>query len=162
MKIENQSKAGAIIILIGRQHSGKSPIAKRLAAQSVYKNKIVLDLRKEYDSNEFTIFYNIASFKKLLAWIKNSFIIVEEATTFINSYKNFSFVEAAAGVEHNANTIIFIFHSVADAPHYLLRLARYVILLPTNDDRERIKRSHPKIYPYLGKKEDIYIDLNEL
>lgn len=164
MKTEQASKikSGAIILIIGRQHSGKSPIAKRLATESNKKNKIVLDFRHEYDSTKFTVFYSIEKFKKLLSWITGSFIIVEEATTFINSFKDFSFVEAAAGVEHKNNTIVFLFHSIADAPKYLLRLSRFVILLPTNDDKDLVKRSHPKLFPYMGEAGDVLIDLNKI
>jgi GTPase SAR1 family protein len=161
---ENKNKIGVSFLIVGRQGSGKSPIAKRLAANSGFKNKVVLDIRNEYSHDDFTIFTNIEIFRKKLIDFKNTFIIIEEATIFLMAYKQQDVASLLVGIQHNRCVCVFLFHSLLDVPDYILRLSNYMILLPTNDEPEKVRTMRPKFYNYLSqnKKEDIYIDLNTI
>ena len=72
-------KIGASVVCIGRQGSGKTPLCKRLAENSKFKNLVVYDPNKEYDPNKYTIFYSLEKFKAFLTSekSKNCFIICE-------------------------------------------------------------------------------------
>jgi hypothetical protein len=155
-------KTGAVILLIGRQHSGKTPIIKRLAKQSGFSNKVVYDRQKEYDVKEWTTFYSVANFKEFIYEAKNCFIVCEEATGFINSFKDMEFTDLLISIEHNNNILVCVFHSLMDAPTYILRLARFMVLLNTNDDPKVVERQRPKFFPYLNNKKDVFLDLNNL
>lgn len=154
-------KTGSVIIIIGYQGSGKTPIAKNLALQSGFKNKIVFDCRHEYDETIFTQFVNFNNFKNHLQTAKNSFIIFEEATGYIGSFRDLELTDLLIGVEHNRNTIVFLFHSIKSVPLFMLELSRFIILLPTNDSPEFIKVQRPIIYPYINLKKPVFIDVRK-
>jgi hypothetical protein len=163
--INDRPKMGAVILIIGRQGSGKTPVTQREAEASGFDNLVVYDPRKEYDLEKYTIFYKLSTFKKFITTARNCFIICEEATGFVNSFKDMEFTDFIIGVQHNCNIIVFIFHSLSDAPTYILRLCRFVVLLRTNDEPEVIQKNRPKFFPYLEKvttEGDQYIDVNEL
>lgn len=160
---QKKSKIGAVICVIGRQGSGKTPVTKRLADNSGFKNIAVYDPRREYDANKYTLFYTLTNFKKFLKRAKNTFIIVEEATGFIGGYKDLeTWTDEIIGIQHKNNILVFIFHSLSDAPAYILRLSRFVVLLKTNDEAEVIKQSRPKFFKFMNKEGDQYIDVNNL
>lgn len=151
-------KAGDVIVIIGRQGSGKTPIAKERMNKSGYKNKVVFDYRNEY-GDDVTTFKTFAGIKKALPKLQGSFIIVEEATAFISSFKSFEIADLLMGIQHNRNICCFLFHSLLDTPPYILRMSRYIILLPTNDDATKVKAARAALYPYfMNPKKPIVID----
>ena len=154
-------KAGENIIIIGRQGSGKTPITKQLMEKSGYQNKVVFDYRGEY-GEDVTVYKTFAGIKPKLPYLRGCFIVIEEATAFVNSFKSLELTDLMVGIQHNKNICVWIFHSLADTPPFILRLARYIILLPTNDDPEKVKTSRPFFYPYLQKalktKKQVIID----
>ena len=157
-------KVGTIILIIGRQGSGKTPTAKELMNKSTLKNKIVYDYRREYDKEKnVSLFFNYEIFKNNINNFRNSFIIIEEATAFISAFKDMELTNFLIGIEHNQNVCCLLFHSIQDIPLFIYRYARFTILLETNDDVNLIKRSRPKMYNYLiQKNKPIYIDNHSL
>ena len=143
-------KAGENIVIIGRQGSGKTPLTKQLMEKSGYKNKVVFDYRGEY-GDQVTIYRSFASIKPKLPFIRGSFIVLEEATAFVNAFKSMELTDLMIGIQHNKNICVWIFHSLSDVPPFVLRLSRYIILLPTNDDPDKIKTARPFFYEYLLK-----------
>lgn len=167
----NKPKLGYVIDIIGRQGSGKTVVIKREAQESGFDNIVAYDPRKEYNEESnypisASVFYSLIAFKNFCKTAKNCFIICEEATGFVNSFKDMEFTDFLIAVQHNCNVIAFVFHSLSDTPAYILRLSRFVILLKTNDEPEVIKTARPKFYPFLLQSretgEDIYIDVNEI
>lgn len=154
-------KQGYNIVVIGRQGSGKTPITKQLMEASKYRNKVVFDYRGEYGDN-VTVYRSFASIKPKLPYIRGSFIVLEEATAFVNSFKSMELTDLMIGIQHNKNVCVWIFHSLSDAPPFILRLSRYIVLLPTNDDTEKIKTQRPFFYDYLlranKEKKPVFID----
>lgn len=152
-----KNKTGGVITIIGRQGSGKTPIIKELIKASKYKNVVVRDVRREYDS-AYTLFHKGSNFKQAFPQFENCFIVVEEATGFLNSFKDMDMEEQLIAVEHKRNTLVFAFHSLMDAPPYILRLSKFIILLDTNDDPDVIFKSRKAFYKYLTKPKPFYIN----
>ena len=155
-------KTGAVICVIGRQHSGKTPVIQRMAKNSKFRNKVVYDKNKEYDPAEWSRFFSLSKFRKWLPEAKNCFIVMEEATIYVRSVKETVLTEQIIGIEHNRNVLVLVFHSLMDAPQYVLRLCKFVVLLKTNDDPEQIKTQRPRYYKFLNSDEDQYINVNNL
>lgn len=173
MPIEGRKKIGATGIIIGRPHAGKSPIIQRMASQSGFKNKIVQDRRNEYPHDEWTIFLGTKYFKEKLPTFQSSFIVAEEATSWVPAQADDDFEELLIAIEHNNNIMWFAFHSWIDTPKYLLRKTRFLIALPTLDDEAEVAKARKKYLPIFqaanrkktnvkpGEREydDIYVDL---
>jgi hypothetical protein len=165
------AKVGCTIIVVGRMGTGKSPTIKDLWQQSGMKNKIVYDRRREYP-DDWTRFLSLEKFQMKWTEFTDSFIVVEEATGFVNSFKEKELTDILIGIEHNRNILVFVFHSLTDTPPYIQRLARFMYLFPTNDNEKTIKTSRDELYFHFmaaGKKDSStgyyipeIIDLNEI
>jgi len=151
-------KQGCVIIIIGYQGSGKTPTAKEIASTCEFQNKVVFDVRHEYDENEFTTFHSFETFQEYFLTAKNSCIIFEEATGYIGAFRNLQLTDLLIGVEHNRNTIIFLFHSIKSVPSFMLELSRFIILLETNDPISFVKTDRPLLYPFINEKRPFSID----
>lgn len=143
-------KIGANIVVVGRQGAGKTPWIKKLMKGLKYPNNVVFDYRGEYDSN-ITVFRNFKAMLHYLPTLKGSFIVIEEATAFINSFKSMQLTDLMIGIQHNRNVCVWVFHALDDVPPYVLRLSQYIYLFPTNDDGEKLKQQRPAFYPYYLK-----------
>jgi septin family protein len=145
------NKIGVITIVCGGQGTGKTPIIKSLIKKSGARRKYVFDPRHEYP-DDFIRFFRFSEFSKIFPRITDSTIVVEEATGFLEAQKDMDIAEKLIAVEHHRNVIYFVFHSLIDIPPYILRYAKFLILLETGDDAEKIRRDRPKIYPYFIQK----------
>lgn len=158
-EIKPRKKNGFSMVVVGRQGSGKTPFIKSIADK--FRNKIVYDIRQEYDKEQWTTFRKFANFKEYIYTVTDSLIVAEEATGFINGFKDMEFAEMIASVEHNTNVLIFVFHSISDIPLYMDRMSRFFYILPTNDDIFRLKSSRPFYYNVLkSNKLPVLIDKN--
>ena len=92
-------KAGENIVIVGRQGSGKTPLTKQLMEKSGYKNKVVFDYRGEY-GDQVTVFRSFQAIKPKLPYIRGSFIVLEEATAFVNSFKSMELTDLMIGIQH--------------------------------------------------------------
>jgi len=158
----SKNKSGYVMDVIGRQEAGKSPFIKSLYRQSLYykyKRSCVLDIENEYDHNEHTIFTDLDLFKKHLETAKAQFIIIEEATTFVASFKDFDLQKLCVKIAHNNNVCIFVFHTLMDAPKSLLNKSRYIALFDTLDDEKDIKSQRNRYYNFfMMKNKPVIID----
>lgn len=149
-----KTKIGSTIIIIGHVGSGKTPTCKNILNKSGLNNIAIYDPRNEYYFNsQYKVkkYHSGTLFIEQIKDLKKHFIIFEEATSIFGSQKNLNVTELFIGIEHNLNISVCIFHSILDAPKFLLRLSQYIILLPTSDDLNEVKSSRRKYYPYLLK-----------
>jgi hypothetical protein len=163
MQEKVQNKTGVSIVVVGAPGAGKTPTIKSLIKS---KNVIVYDPRYEY-SEDYILFRKYGYFRKYITTneIEKSTIIIEEATSFIGSFKESELAELLISIEHHNNTLITVFHSLADCPKFFLRLCKFVILFRTNDDAKFIKSQRANYYDYFlraKKNGPIYIDNSKL
>lgn len=144
-----KNKIGASIVLAGYQGAGKTPMIKLLQDITGMNNNAVYDIRREYDAEKNTLFYNYELFREFFNKTEKCFFIVEEATAFINAYKEMEMVNQLVGVEHSNKVVVFPFHSYTDIPIYVWKYSTYGILLPTNDDPELVRTQRPVIWNIL-------------
>lgn len=149
----NEFKEGCTIVVIGHTGSGKSPWTKALADSYDFENRIVYDRQREYDKDKYTVFYELKYFREYIKTKKpvGSLIICEESTGFISAFKELEWSDFVTGIEHNLNIACFLFHSIIDAPQYVLRNSHYVVLFPTGDDANEVKRQRRKFYEHFIK-----------
>lgn len=112
--------------------------------------KIISELRKPffvYDvNNEYGTGKTLPTISEFLSLVcdetkvKNSVILFEEATIFFNHSKSEKVTNLLVRKRHTRNCIIFLFHSLADVPPYILRLIDFIILFATNDNPGVIER----------------------
>lgn len=150
--------AGLSIINVGRPKTGKTTKAKELLnlAKTSGSNIIVYDPNNEYSEYDNSPFTDFESFavkrwnytKQSGCQIKNSTILVEEATVFTSTRSTDKVLQdLLVRRRHNNNDIILNFHSFGDIPKYIFALLNYVIVFKTNDTEETIKSktNNPKL-----------------
>ena len=158
---DNKPAQPLIFVICGRQGSGKTTMAKQLLNNSNMPG-VILDVNNEYDHSKNICFTDFKYFRQYLPEVTNSFIIVEEATAFLNAYKVLDITNLLIRVRHQRNVMLFCFHSLQDCPDYILRLSSFMWLAETNDDAKKLEQSRPKFYPYFIGKKPIWIDLNKI
>lgn len=128
------------ILNVGRPRTGKTTKSKELLRVAKDKEIIIYDVNNEYSEFYNKPFIPFDDFAKNLKDVKNSCVLIEEATIFFSTRATDKFVqELLVRRRHSNNTIILNFHSFADIPKYIFNLANYVIVFKTNDTEETIK-----------------------
>lgn len=143
---ENKVKGGFVITVIGRQQSGKTPVIKGLIKKINFRRKAVLDIEYEYDPEEFKIFRDPTNYKHFILFCRKYLLVTEEATTFVEASRDLNLTTVCTQIAHRHNIIIFVFHSLMDAPKSILNKSKYIHLLPTLDDEKDVKNSRNRYY----------------
>ena len=150
-------------IIVGQTGTGKSTVAKSLLSQ-VYSDKVlVYDVQGEYsefNDDENVINSNeceIDEFIDLAEKSRGKMILFEEATIFFSSRSRPErMIKMLVDKRHHNNVIILVFHSLRKVPNEILDVCNYLLLLPTNDSLELVKRK------FEGNKEIINIVENNI
>ena len=143
-KIKIVSKA---FIIVGQTGTGKSTVAKSLLSQ-VYSDKVlVYDVQGEYsefNDDENVIKSDTCTFDEFLEMAENArgkMILFEEASIFFNARSSdLRMIKMLVDKRHHNNVLILVFHSLRKVPNHILDLCNYLLLLPTNDSLEVVKR----------------------
>jgi DNA helicase HerA-like ATPase len=116
------------------------------------KKKYIADVSREYNIP----FYGIDNFMEklvqqkitvmpdktkrieLITKVKDSLIVIDEATLFFDSHKNKELEHLLVSKRHDNNFIILLFHSLSDFPPTIKRKIDYIVLLKTADDEPAI------------------------
>jgi len=82
---------------------------------------------------------------------RNSTIVIEEATIFLEGKTQPNMRKLMVDRFHHKNNIIIMFHSVNSINPRILEMSDYIVLFKTGDSDSIIKRKCPKIYEYFKK-----------
>lgn len=90
---------------------------------------------------DFMKFYSIAKDKWKTGW--RGVIVHEDAGEVITAQKNEKLYAMLIGLRHKATDLVFVFHSIADVPKYIMRQLNEIVLFKTGDNWDDIKDRFP-------------------
>ena len=133
-----------VIVIVGRKRTGKTTLAAALIKKLNCGQNFIYDINNEYTrklgiKNDYTGVIDKEEFLKAVnpnapRSVKNSLICFEEATGYFSSKgREEILVNVITRSRHTNNTVILIFHSIADLPRYIFSYSDYVALFKTND-----------------------------
>lgn len=160
MNEKAKRKSGFVLSIIGRQECGKTPVIKKLVENSKFKRVIVYDPNYEY-SDTYSLFHSLEIFRDFIFKAEKSFIIVEEATSFLSSFKDIQLQDLCVKIAHKNNICIFVFHTLMDAPKSILNKSRNIILFATLDDANDIKTQRNRYFKFFSlpnENKPVFID----
>jgi predicted AAA+ superfamily ATPase len=133
-----------VIVIVGRKRTGKTTLAAALIKKLKRPANYIYDINNEYTSklgikNDYTGQIDKEQFLNAVnpnapRPVKNSLIVFEEATGYFSSKgREEILVNVITRSRHTNNSVILIFHSIADLPRYIFSYSDYVALFKTND-----------------------------
>ena len=75
--------------------------------------------------------------------MRNTVVLVEDATGFFSSRVNEKMLQLAQGKRHTGNVYIFLFHTVYYIPENLQTFANYTVIFRTNDEPGKVFKKFP-------------------
>ncbi len=140
--------SGKAILVVGARGTGKTTTNRTYAKQVHRECLLILDVNGEYKDLYPYPFIGFQAFTKMLLTVKGRFIIVEEATMFLdNRGKNGDMVDILVQARHHDNTILFSFHSFRAIPKYVYELCNVAIVHKTGDSDDYVEKEfrNPKL-----------------
>ena len=137
------------VIIAGATGQGKTTFARKLIAGLPQKKVFVFDVNNEFSEMEKTHGWkrHTQLDKKLflseVLEMRNTAVLIEDATGFFSSRVNEKMLQLAQGKRHTGNTYIFLFHSVYYIPENLQTFANYTVLFRTNDEPAKVFKKFP-------------------
>ncbi len=131
-------------ISVGRTRTGKTTYTKKILSE-VYENDpnreiYIYDVNKEHGEFYPEPFVPFDIFMKKIKNVKNSFIVIEEASIFFESKGvDKELKELLVKKRHDNNIIYLNFHSFGMIPNYVFHLIDYVTVFKTNDSYTKVK-----------------------
>ena len=133
-----------VIVIVGRKRTGKTTLAAALIKKLKRPANYIYDINNEYTrklgiKNDYTGQIDKEQFLNAVnpnapRPVKNSLIVFEEATGYFSSKgREEILVNVITRSRHTNNSVILIFHSIADLPRYIFSYSDYVALFKTND-----------------------------
>lgn len=123
------------IINVGMTGTGKTTRVFNILDKLDKKQKFIYDINREYEKyNSIKELPSLPDFENLITKVRNSVVVVEEATIFFpnRGYSN-KMVDALVRKRHTNNFFILNFHSINDIPIYISKLSDYILLSKTFD-----------------------------
>lgn len=97
--------------------------------------------RYKISDPDYKKFYSIASEKYKRGWAGT--IIHEDAGNALGPQKDDALFRNLIGLRHKATDLIFVFHSLADTPAYVMRQLNEIILFKTGDSWSKVADRPP-------------------
>jgi len=151
------SEMAKCITIIAMTGQGKTTFTK----QTIQGNPcIVYDINGEYEDLPFDVGQARSRFfGKPMEFIDackekhgGTFCVFEEATGFLAGRTGLEMRQFLIGKRHPQNlggrNIIFIFHTIASVPPFILDMSDYFVLFKTGDNFQNVKRKAPKLYSH--------------
>lgn len=140
-------KKGNLFLIIAHTGQGKTTFVKK---NFPFNSSIVFDVNNEYSEYVRDKSGNFDEFLNTVEKTKDKNLIFEEATGFLEGKTSTRMKRIVINKRHTNNNYIFLFHSIADVPPFLFRLANFVVLFKTADILTAVKDKEPKlIQPFL-------------
>lgn len=155
---------GAAHIIVGSTGTGKTTFTKKLLS-GIKQRIFIYDINNEYTEFYTGKFLPFSEFMEMVKPVKNSIIIFEEATIFLN-HKNTNsiLIEKLVRKRHENNYIILNFHSLRKIPIYILDMVNYLTMFKTLDSDKFIQSKFegfvniPEKFDTLKKSENKHIN----
>lgn len=150
-----------LILVIGHTGQGKTTVVNKIIEG---KNQYVFDVNNEYhhlsnDKDGFTskmrnTDLNIGRFVANCARLKNTNIVFEDATGFLQGRQSREMSRLMAAKRHSQNNYLILFHSINRVPPELMEMSNYILLFKTNDFEDNVVRKFGT-----GKLHNAFLDL---
>lgn len=129
------------LINVGRTKTGKTTVSKKLLDKVFDKMPVfIYDVNNEYREYYDKDFLPFDEFCGSIKDVKNSFILIEEATIFLTVREtNKILVDMLVRKRHTNNFIVLNFHSFSKVPKYIFDLIDFVTVFKTNDSLKTVK-----------------------
>lgn len=167
MQVENAKQIMYLVLIIGHTGQGKSEFLNKTFLNNVIRKspsnqnknlyhqnnasnmQYVFDVNNEYmlpdDKGHLYskcrhIDCDIKKFISNCKQIRNSNIVIEDATGFLRGKQFKEFAQLLAAKIHQQNNYIILFHSINRVPPELMEMANYVVLFKTVDNEDVINK----------------------
>lgn len=124
-------------IFVGMTDTGKSyHIKNNILPKIPNKNSLfIFDINNEYKDFFPYDFIEFEDFAHATTLLKNSVILYEEATVFLDGrMKTDKDVKRVLSLKsHRNNYVILVFHSFREIPRYVYQLCNYITVFKTNE-----------------------------
>ena len=156
-------KGGAVVTVVGFTGERKSTLIRNIIAKVRFKNKIVWDMRHEYDEREWTVFRNdFNTFRQAMTQAASSAIVFDEGTANIGMFKDKELMDICTASEHNLNVVFMVFHSLSDIPVSLIRNSHFMVLYNTIDTEDSLSGLKKLFIPLLKLKKPVFVNVRQL
>lgn len=136
-----------LVPIIGHTGQGKTTLVNDLIAG---KNCYVFDVNNEYRdlqpdtfglSNKMrNVDLNITRFVSVCGKLKNTNIVFEDATGFLQGRQSKEMSRLMAAKRHTGNNYFILFHSINRMPPEIMEMSNYIFLFKTNDNEDAIQK----------------------
>lgn len=143
--------SGIAFVMIGRRGTGKTTMSKKLLDKKPKNMPVMIyDVNREYEQYYPEPFIDFQEFLKKIQGqdVKNTYILIEEATIFFDTSSRFEEMKnLLVRARHTGNIIQLNFHSFLSLPKNIFNLLNYIIIFKTNDTEMTLlaKYDHPEV-----------------
>jgi hypothetical protein len=136
--------------LLNNAHEPPTPpaVKGKYSLSRLSKRQYIFDLNNEYilpddrtGTRQFMrhIDGDIETFIKRCKFLKNTNIVIEDATGFLRGKQSAEFSRLLVGKMHTGNNYIILFHSLNRVPPELMEMANTLILFKTIDNLKTVE-----------------------
>lgn len=134
-----------LILIIGHTGQGKTTWVKDfLKGRKAY----IFDVNNEYAEFPRDCNLDAKKFVETALTMQGTNIVFEDATGFFEGRQNDLTKRLIVQKRHARNNLLFLFHSIADIPPAIARLANFVVLFSTLDEPKTVERKYRMLYTF--------------
>jgi ABC-type dipeptide/oligopeptide/nickel transport system ATPase component len=124
-----------LFLIIGGTGSGKTTLVQSKLQLLKNHKKFIFDIQGQYKNFDNTEYNNFKNFIEKIDSVKNSAIVVEEATAFLKHHAvGAKFIEIILSKRHRNNIFFLCFHSLRSVPIDILDFTDYIFLKKTKEN----------------------------
>ena len=124
-----------LFLMIGGTGSGKTTLVQGKLKLLPSHKKFIFDIQGQYKNFDNTDYGSFKNFVSKIEVVKNSAIVVEEATAFLKHHGvGAKFIEIILSKRHRNNVFFLCFHSLRSVPIDILDFTDYIFLKKTKEN----------------------------